>query len=223
MKISIVIPVYNEAAQLGACLEAIARQTVRPHEVIVIDNNSIDATANIAGSYDFVTLLSEPRQGVVHARNRGFDAASGAIIARIDADTILSDDWLEKAQGIYAEAGAPALLAVTAPSRYRNFPGWFYQAMQYITYFWPARLLLGHTTMVGSNMFITRALWQLVRPGICARHDVHEDMDLALHIGQNKVPILFRSDLRASVRARQVPKRIFTYPLMQLKIKYVSH
>lgn len=223
MKVSIVIPVYNEAEHLSACLAAIASQTARPHEVIVVDNNSTDATVAVAKSFDFVTFLNEPRQGVVHARNHGFDAANGDIIGRIDADTILPIDWVEKVESTYLAAGAPVLFAATAPSNYRNFPGWFYRAMQYLTYFWSARLLLGHTTIIGSNMFMTRRLWLNVRTDVCARNDVHEDMDLAFHIGKREVPILFQNDLRASVIARQVHKRAFTYPVMQLKIKFVTH
>jgi glycosyltransferase involved in cell wall biosynthesis len=223
MNVSIVIPVYNEADRLSACLEAVARQTLKPLEVIVVDNNSTDASTAIVRQFDFATILTEPRQGTVYARNTGFDQARGAIIARIDADTILPIDWVEKVESAHLAAGKPALFAATAPSNYRNFPGWFYRAMQYLTYFWSARLLLGHTTIIGSNMFMTRQLWLNVRKDVCARNDVHEDMDLALHIGKQNVPILFRNDLRASVVARQVHKRVFTYPVMQLKIKFVPH
>src|SRR5689334_10679087 len=103
MKTSIVIPVYNEAAQLGACLRAIAQQTVKPLEVIVVDNNSTDGTRAVAEAYDFVTVLEEPRQGVVHARSRGFDAARGDIIARIDADSILPADWLANVETVFGD------------------------------------------------------------------------------------------------------------------------
>jgi glycosyltransferase involved in cell wall biosynthesis len=47
-RVSIVIPVYNEAPRLGACLEAIALQTAAPYEVIVVDNNSSDGTREVA-------------------------------------------------------------------------------------------------------------------------------------------------------------------------------
>jgi glycosyltransferase involved in cell wall biosynthesis len=87
--ISIVIPVYNEAERIAACLESIAAQTVTPLEVIVVDNNSTDATVSIARSFPFVRVITAKCQGVIHARNRGFNAARGEIIGRIDADTRL--------------------------------------------------------------------------------------------------------------------------------------
>jgi len=55
--ISIIIPAYNEERYLGRCLDAIAAQSVRPYEVIVVDNNSSDDTAKVAQRYPFVTLL----------------------------------------------------------------------------------------------------------------------------------------------------------------------
>ena len=104
MKISIVIPVYNEAEHLADCLNSIARQTTAPHEVIVVDNNSSDSSLAVALSFDFVSVITEPRQGVVHARNTGFNAAKGDLIGRIDADTVLPADWVAKALQIMQEA-----------------------------------------------------------------------------------------------------------------------
>src|SRR5688500_17107775 len=93
LRASVVIPVYNEADSLDLCLSAIAAQTTQPFEVIVVDNNSTDTTAEIAASYPFVRLVYESRQGVVHARNTGFNLAQGDIIARIDADTVIESGW----------------------------------------------------------------------------------------------------------------------------------
>lgn len=223
MTISIVIPVYNEADHLGACLEAIAVQAVKPLEVIVVDNNSTDGTAEVAKAFDSVTVIHEPQQGVVHARNRGFDAAHGDIIGRIDADTIVPTDWIKNIKSIYAQAGTPRLFAVTAPSNFRNFPGFFWRFMHKLTYFWPSHLLLGHTTFVGSNMFITRHVWHDVRYQVCKRTDLHEDMDLALHVGNTGTRILFLQDLRASVLARKMLRRSISYPAMMIRIRFANH
>src|SRR5260221_7568754 len=93
LRISIIIPAYNEEGHLPACLDAIAAQTLKPDEVIVVDNNSTDKTVEIAKKYPFVKLLNEKRQGLRYTRNTGLDAATGDVIGRIDTDSILSPKW----------------------------------------------------------------------------------------------------------------------------------
>src|SRR5688572_27598110 len=92
MKVSLVIPAHNEGAYLGQCLLSALSQSVPFSEIIVVDNNSSDGTAEIAKSFG-VKVLKQRHQGVVHARNLGFDSARAEILARVDADTILPTDW----------------------------------------------------------------------------------------------------------------------------------
>jgi glycosyltransferase involved in cell wall biosynthesis len=108
LRVSLVIPVYNEESYLALCLDAIAQQTVRPFEVIVVDNNSTDGTAAVARRYSFVTLLHEPRQGVAYARDCGFNASRGDIIGRTDGDTILARNWVERLQTVFADKAVDA-------------------------------------------------------------------------------------------------------------------
>lgn len=65
-----------------------------PYEIILIDNNSTDASASIAARYSRATILSEPRQGAYVARNRGLKAATGDLIAFTDPDCVPAADWL---------------------------------------------------------------------------------------------------------------------------------
>ncbi len=106
LSLSLVIPAYNEERHLAACLDAVSRQAVMPSEVIVVDNNSTDRTAEIARSYPFVRVVQEPRQGIVFARNAGFDAARGDIIGRIDADTIIPSDWTKHVLAFFCRANS---------------------------------------------------------------------------------------------------------------------
>jgi glycosyltransferase involved in cell wall biosynthesis len=93
----VVIPAYNEEEYLPACLRALQRQTypAEQFEVIVVDNASIDATAAIAHRLG-AQVVTEPRKGVSRARQAGFQAARGAVIASTDADTRVPPDWLER-------------------------------------------------------------------------------------------------------------------------------
>nr|MDQ2973765.1 glycosyltransferase [bacterium] len=67
MTLSLVIPVYNEEYNIKRCLTAIAGQTIMPDEVIVVDNNCVDKTIEIAKSFGFVTVVKEPKQGRTYA------------------------------------------------------------------------------------------------------------------------------------------------------------
>jgi glycosyltransferase involved in cell wall biosynthesis len=202
MKISIVIPVYNEAESLGACLEAITRQTVRPHEVIVVDNNSSDGTAALAETYGFVTLMCEPRQGVVHARSRGFDAAGGDIIARIDADSILPADWLAAVNEVFNDS---AVDAVSGAALYYNVAaaGLFNS----IDLFFRRRLswqLKDRVYLWGANMAMRRDAWHRTKPELCERANLHEDYDIAIHLQELGGKVVFDERLRASVSSRRI-------------------
>ncbi|MDB5164415.1 MAG: hypothetical protein JWL89_41 [Candidatus Saccharibacteria bacterium] len=202
MKVSIVIPVYNEAAQLGACLEAISRQTVAPFEVIVVDNNSTDSTATVAQSYPFVKLLSESRQGVLHARTTGFDAARGEIIARIDADSLLPSDWVASVQEVFQDTSVDAVSGVAL--YYNVAVAGLFNA---IDLFFRRRLswqLKDRVYLWGANMAMRRSAWQSVKPSLCWRGGMHEDYDLAIHLQEKGHGVTFDERLRAQVSSRRI-------------------
>jgi glycosyltransferase involved in cell wall biosynthesis len=202
MKVSIVIPVYNEAVHLAACLGAIARQTVQPYEVIVVDNNSTDGSAAVAGAYDFVTVLREPKQGVVHARNRGFDAASGAIIGRIDADSVLPTDWVASVQQVFAD---PDVDAVSGVALYYNVA--LAPLFNAIDLFFRRRLswqLKDRVYLWGANMALRRSAWQRVKPALCNRGGMHEDYDVAIHLQERGGMVVFDERLQAQVSSRRI-------------------
>jgi cellulose synthase/poly-beta-1,6-N-acetylglucosamine synthase-like glycosyltransferase len=94
-KISVVIPAYNAANTLAQCLAALRRQVdvPGPFEVIVVDDGSDDATAEVARGFG-VTLLQQSHAGPAAARNRGIQAARGELVFFTDADCIPADDWL---------------------------------------------------------------------------------------------------------------------------------
>jgi glycosyltransferase involved in cell wall biosynthesis len=94
-KISVVIPAFNEEKFLPKCLESLKNQDFKNFEVIVVDNNSTDKTAQITKEFGSI-LLSEKKQGVAFARQKGFLKARGKIIASTDADTILPQNWLSR-------------------------------------------------------------------------------------------------------------------------------
>lgn len=94
LRLSVVVPAYNVAPYLAECLDSILAQSLRPDEVLVIDDGSTDATATVAREYarshPRVQVLSTPNHGLGAARNRGVAETSGELIAFADADDIVA-------------------------------------------------------------------------------------------------------------------------------------
>jgi glycosyltransferase involved in cell wall biosynthesis len=98
MRLSFVIPAYNEESYLPACLESILAQTrdrATETEIIVVNNASTDRTREIAASYPGVIVVDEPRKGLTYARQAGFCACSGELVANVDSDSRLTPGWVD--------------------------------------------------------------------------------------------------------------------------------
>ncbi|HEY2506266.1 MAG TPA: glycosyltransferase family A protein [Streptosporangiaceae bacterium] len=121
-RFSVVIPAYNEAEFLSSCLESLRAQDFRdPYEIIVVDNNSTDATAAVARSRG-VTVVHEPKPGVCSARQCGTMAARGEIVVSTDADTTFASDWLSRIDRAFRDD--PGRVAVAGPCRFADPPWW---------------------------------------------------------------------------------------------------
>ena len=93
VRISVIIPHLNQPQMLARCLGALRNGTRQPDEIIVVDNGS-DVLPDVPG---IVTLLCQETPGPGSARNMGVAAASGDVLAFIDADCLAQFDWLEAA------------------------------------------------------------------------------------------------------------------------------
>lgn len=94
---TIAIPTYNAAACLAATLDSVAAQTVRPHEVIVVDDGSQDDTVAIAESHPVVTtLIVRPNGGVCARRNDAIEIATGDLVMTLDADDLWHPRYVER-------------------------------------------------------------------------------------------------------------------------------
>jgi len=102
MRISVIVPTFSRASLLRNCIESLLRQTRDStlYEVIIVDNNSSDATRETTHEYVGlprynIRYVLEPQQGFQYARNTGAKAAQTAILAYTDDDTICDERWLE--------------------------------------------------------------------------------------------------------------------------------
>ena len=164
IEVSFVVPAHNERALLPRTLAAIKAEIARVGcgaEIIVVDNASTDDTAAIAGAVPGVVVVAEPRKGLSQARQSGFVASSGRLVANIDADTILPEGWLAKV--LHEFERDPGLVALSGPYIYydvqthvRAVTRLFY-TMGWCTYAFNRFVLRVGSMLQGGNFVVTRA------------------------------------------------------------------
>lgn len=200
LTLSIVIPVYNEEDHLEACLNSIAAQTVLPDEVIVVDNNCTDLSMDIVRSYPFTRIVKELEPGIVHARNAGFEAVRTELIGRIDADTVLPIDWVEKAKS-FMTAQPDALLTggcYLYDLGFPRFSGWVTENFSFRV----NKIILGEYIAWGSNLVLRKSMWDEVKDKVIIDNDIHEDIDLGLHLTRQGYRIVYDKNRLVGIDSR---------------------
>ncbi len=123
MKISIVLPARNEEKFIARTLASLKDQTYKgDYEIIVVDNDSTDKTAEIARSFDVRVISATKERNVFYARQTGADASKGDIIVQADGDTLYPRHWLEKIAKKFEEH--PEAVALSGRFLYRDFFLW---------------------------------------------------------------------------------------------------
>jgi glycosyltransferase involved in cell wall biosynthesis len=183
LRLSLVIPVLDDAELLDRCLEAVARQTRLPDEVVVVDNGSTDASANVALRHG-ARVVDEPVRGIPAAASCGYDAASGDVVLRCDADTVPPEDWVERIGRAFEEDAT--LDAVTGPGTFYDLPRGRARVARVFYmrgYYWGIHAALAGVPLWGSNMAVRRSTWESVSARV-HRDDprVHDDIDLSFQL-----------------------------------------
>ena len=94
--ISLYVPAYNAERYLARCIESILVQTLRPDEILIVDDGSTDRTAEIARGFPVTLVPHGTNKGLAAARNTGVRHARNGLVASLDADTMAEPDWLER-------------------------------------------------------------------------------------------------------------------------------
>lgn len=201
-RISVVIPVWNDAGLLAACLSALAAQSRPADEIIVVDNNSTDESAQLALRRG-ARVIVQPLQGIAASSAAGFDSASGDLIARLDADSIPPIDWIERIEKLAIAAGP--LTVVTGPGDFYGagrFITWLGRTLYLGGFFATFQVILGHSPIFGSNFMMSRELWLRVRGTVHRTvRNIHDDIDLSFQL-QPDMSVRFESSLRVGISAR---------------------
>lgn len=163
MKLSFVIPAYNEERRIGGCLETIVRELRRSGkeaEIIVVNNASTDDTRRVAESIPGVRVVDELRRGVVRARQRGLMEAKGELIAHIDADCELLPGWLDVVLAEFEKN--PKLVCLSGPYRFndltplRNFAAKLYFALAFLVGRMQKNIFGVGEVVIGGNFIVRR-------------------------------------------------------------------
>jgi glycosyltransferase involved in cell wall biosynthesis len=177
-RFSVVVPAYNEAAYVGAALKALQSQDFGgSYEIIVVDNNSTDNTADVAASYG-VRVVHEPEPGVCQARQRGMSEARGEIVVSTDADTVQPVNWLSRIDEHFQSD--PGIVGVAGPCRYED-PSWW-------AHLYP-KLLFGS---VAAAFRLTRRVFYLSATNTAFRRAAFSGYDLTMTQGGDELDVLRR-------------------------------
>ena len=109
IKVSVIIPVYNDSERLRLCLAGLAQQTYPKNqfEVIVVDNNSKENIIAVVNKFPPFQVAIETKTGSYAARNKGICLSKGEIIAFTDSDCVPAPDWIEN--GVKALTQSPEI------------------------------------------------------------------------------------------------------------------
>jgi glycosyltransferase involved in cell wall biosynthesis len=110
--ISVIVPFYNAEPYIQRCIAGLlAQQYPRDaYEIIMVDNNSTDASVEIVKQHPHITLVTEHKQGAYAARNCGVATARGSIIAFTDPDCVPDPHWLQQIATVLSSAKDVAIV-----------------------------------------------------------------------------------------------------------------
>jgi len=104
--ITLYIPCHNAEAFLVGCVDMLLRQTVKPAEILVVNDGSTDRTRKIAAGLPVRVVDLDGHPGLAEARNAGIRASQGEYVASIDVDCLADPHWLERLLAALRETGA---------------------------------------------------------------------------------------------------------------------
>lgn len=211
--ISVVICTYNRAELLADALQTLCEQTLESshYEVIVVDNNSRDntraVTEDFCRRYPNIRYCVETRQGLSHARNRGWREAKGAYVAYIDDECKVPIQWLAVALQII-ERLSPAVFGGPYYGYHNSLkPRWWKESYGAFEHSKTATVLTIGEYVRGGNIFIRRRLLEEIG-GFNSRYGM---------VGQ-KIAYGEETDLQKRIRATWPDELIYYDPKL-----YVWH
>jgi O-antigen biosynthesis protein len=115
--VSVVVATYDRPDDLRSCLRSLtAQETTRQIEIVVVDNNPVSGlTPPVVAEFPGVVLVTETRQGLSYARNKGITASRGEIVAATDDDVLAPPNWLENLVAPFVQSDVMVVTGNTLP------------------------------------------------------------------------------------------------------------
>ena len=215
--ISFIIPAYNEEANIGRCLDSVLKEidaNSYDAEIIVVNNASTDKTKEVSLSFPRVRVVDETRKGIVFARQAGFLASKGDLIANIDADNIMPSGWMKK---VFDEFfNNPNLVALSGPCVFYDLPWWIktqtkiFYSLGYLVYIFNELIFKNGAMLQGGNFIVRRTALEKIDGFDTSISFYGEDTDIARRIRQVG-PVKFSFNLPVLSSGRRLAKEgVFT-------------
>ncbi len=202
LRISVVIPVRDDASMLKVCLAALSAQRRPADEIVVVDNGSTDDSAAIAVAHG-ARVITEPIAGIPRAAAAGYDVAVGDVIARLDADSRPDPCWIGRIEQTFIER--PDVDFLTGEARfYGGTPmvNWVGRHLYIGGMYAVLTPFLSHAPLFGSNMSMRAAAWRTLSAEVHRdAKNIHDDFDLSFHVRPG-MKVLRDRDLIVEVSAR---------------------
>lgn len=225
-KTSVIIPVYNEPEYLKQSLSALLNQTLPVHEIIVVDNNSTDNSIQAAKEqFQNVKYVEEKQQGIVWARNKGFNVATGDLLVKLDADTAVFPNWHENLvndmnrKDLDAWSGYVTVEEVNP--RFIKLCEFLFNTLTFVG----MRTVSGVVPLFGSNMAISKQSWDKIKGKVTMRNDIWEDLDVAINLSNitKRVYVSRRVTAKISSRSANAPLKVLYKRLYGQSRVYLIH
>ena len=211
LKASIVIPAHNEERVITGALTAAVAQQYDNFEIIVVDNASSDRTALVVrefaagGGFEHLTVVREEKKGILHARECGRRAATGDVIAQMDADCLPEPKWLATGLACFAN---PAVVAVSGPCDFHDGPLAFRYTALYVQklLYTLSNLIVQHVlrkgaVCIGGNTMIRASALAQINGYDTTIPFYGEDTDTARRLSKvGRVRFLPRLEMKTSAR-----------------------
>lgn len=208
MKISFVIPAYNEEKTVPKCVASIQRALAEgtyDAEIIVVNNASTDRTKEVASSFNGVRVVDEPCKGLTRARQAGYIASSGDLIANVDSDTMLTPQWLPTVMKEFERN--PKLVALSGPFVYYDLSPFvrilvkIFYGFNYVLNYVHQQIFHVGAGLQGGNFIVRRTALEAIGGYDTSIAFYGEDTDVARRISKvGAVKWTFRLPILASGR-----------------------